>query len=179
MNQPIISFRSNSAPYSVISPISYVQSAIGGNNLPVKEGENSNLAYFRIYNNFNASAGIGDMYNVAITVFDGMGIASHTANQSPTAQSWLRIYETGFGESTTAPGAYTQWMGQDTAIGRSGIDLYIPEYGSDGTVIPYIRAGSDTNGVGFIEFATYAQIPAGAGFATYALAISLFYDWTP
>lgn len=177
MNNPIVTFHSKSAPYPVISFLSYEQSTLGGNFLPVKEGENSDTLFIRIYNNFNASAGIATMSNVSITTFDGIGAGSHTAMQSPVSQSWVRIYETGFGESTVFPGALTQETDIDTAIGRSGVDSYSPAYGSDGTSNSYIRAGVDGNGVGFIELATYAQVPSGAGFANYTLAISVAYDF--
>lgn len=150
----------------------------GGNNLPVKEGENSNLAYFRLYNNFGDASNIAEMYNVSLTVFDDANPNSHTAAKSPVSQSWVRIYETGFGEASNGAVPYTQYVGQDTAIGRSGVDSYVPEYASSGEQLPYIRAGSDGNGAGFLEFATYAQVPDGAGFASYTLAISVFYDWT-
>jgi len=177
MNSPIISFRTNSAPYTVISPVSYVQSALGGNNLPVKEGENSNFTCFRVYNNFNQAASTAAMFNISLTVYDDADPNSHTATKSPVSQSWVRIYETGFGESTVAPGAYTQVIGTDTAIGRSGVDSYIPEFGNDGGSAPYLRAGTDGNGVGFLEFASYAQVPSGAGFESYTFAISFFYEW--
>lgn len=178
MNSPIVSFRSQSAPYAVISTIAYTQSALGGNFLPVKEGENSSLVYFRVYNNFSSSSSIATMNNVRLTVYDGVGVGSHTATQSPVSQSWVHIYETGFGESNAQPGVYTQYIGEDTAIGRSGGDSYSPEYGSDGTTNSYIRAGSNNAGVGFIEFASYVQIPSGAGFASYNMALSVNYQWT-
>ena len=178
MNNPIVVFTSQSAPYGSLVSLTYEQSAIGGNYLPVKEGENSDLVYFRIYNNFNSAANIATMNNISLTTYDGVGSGSHTATQSPVSQSWVRIYETGFGESTVSPGAYTQYVDEDTPIGRSGVDSYFPAYGSDGSINPYIRAGSNGSGVGFIEFATYTQVPSGAGFANYSLAISINYYWT-
>lgn len=177
-NAPVVEFRGRSAPYAVISAIAYIQSALGGGALPVLGGESSNLVYFRVYNNFNNQMSTASMDNVYVTVFDDADPNSHTAAKSPVSQSWVRIYETGFGESVIAPGAYTQFLGQDTAIGRSGVDQYIPELGSDGSSTPHIRAGTNQNGVGFIEFGTYLETPDGAGFATYTFALSLIYDWT-
>lgn len=174
------SFQSNVAPYAMISAINYSQSALGGNNLPVAGGELSNLVYFRIYNNFNLAKSVATLYNISLTVFDGIGANSHTATQSPVSQSWVRIYETGFGENSLPPGLYTQFLGQDTAIGRSGVDNYIPEFSSDGTEVSgssYIRAGVNGNGVGFIEFATYVEMPDQVGFADYNFAISVIYDY--
>jgi hypothetical protein len=176
-SQPIVTLQSRSAPYPVISSLIYAQSALGGNNLPVLGGEVSNLVYFRVYNNFTQSPGIATMNNVHITVYDGVGANSHTGIQSPASQSWVRIYESGFGENANAPGLYTQFVGQDTAIGRAGGDVYQPEFGSDGSALPQIRAGVDTNGVGFIEFATYVETPDQIGFYSYALAVSILYDW--
>lgn len=177
MNSPIVTFQSRSAPYAIISSINYAQSALGGNYLPVKEGENSDVIYFRIYNNFNSSGSVATMSNISLTTYDGAGSGSHTAKQSCISQSWIKLYENGFGESTVSPGALTSYIDDDVAIGRSGIDSYIPPYGSDGGSTPYIRAGTNNNGVGFIEFGTYAQIPDGAGFQNYTLAISIAYDW--
>jgi hypothetical protein len=71
----------------------------------------------------------------------------------------------------------TAYTDIDTAIGQAGTDSYSPLYGSDGSTTPYIRAGTNTNGVGFIEFATYVQVPSGSAFATYSLAIGVNYDW--
>lgn len=177
-NAPVVQYRSASAPYPTIPAISYAQSAAGGGALPVLGGENSSLVYFRIYNNYGLQASTASMDNVYITVFDDADPNSHTAMKSPVSQSWVRIYETGFGESKGAPGLYTQYNDDSTAIGRSGVDRYVPFYGSDGSTTPHIRAGTDGNGVGFIEFATYLQVPDGAGFATYTMAVSIIYDWT-
>lgn len=153
-------------------------SALGGNLLPVKEGENSTLVYFRIYNNWNGSGSVATMNNVRITVFDDADSNSHTAAKSPVSQSWVRIFETGFGEGSTTPALLTQFIGEDTPIGRSGVDSYLPEYGSNGQPIPSLRAGTDGNGVGFIEFATYVEAPDMIGFGNYTLALSLDYQWS-
>lgn len=182
---PIVEFRQNSSPFAVLSSLAYAQSAIGGNLLPILGGEVSFVIPFRVYNNFTRTPGTATMHNVRMTVFDDANPASHTFAKSPASQSWVRIYETGFGENSTAPGIYTAYIGEDTAIGRSGLDSYTPEYGSDGipttqnTPTPRIRAGTDTNGVGFIEFASYMEVPDVVGFASYTLAVSIVYDWAP
>lgn len=174
-NAPIVTFRERFSPNPTISALNYTQSALGGNNLPLPGTEISNLIYFRVYNNFNNSPGIATMQNVQITIFDGIGAGSHTGTQSPCAQSWIRIYENGFGESV----AYSNYIGENTAVGQAGADYYAPEVGSNGSATSQIRAGVDTNGVGFIEFATYAELPDIVGFAKYTIAISIIYDWTP
>lgn len=174
---PVVSFQSRSAPYPVITSLMYVQSALGGNNLPVLGGEVSNILYFRIYNNYAAGKNIATMENVQLTVFDGVGAGSHSGVKSVSQQSWIRIYESGFGENSLPPGLYTQFLGQDTAIGKSALDIYVPEFGSDGSSVSRIRAGVDTNGVGFIEFATYVETPDQIGFYTYGFAVSILYDW--
>lgn len=173
---PLLSFRSASAPYGVIGSLSYAQSAPGGNYLPLAGGEISNIQSFRVYNNYTRSTGVASMINIYLTTFDGADPNSHTATQSPVAQSWVRVYETGYGESAGAPGLYTSYLGTDTAIGRSGGDPYIPEYGSDGSTTAQIRAGTDTNGLGFIEFASYVQAPDTIGFVSYTFAVSFVYD---
>ena len=126
---------------------------------------------------------VATMYNLYLTVFDGVSAISHTGLKSAAAQSWIRIYETGFGENSLPPGLYTNVLGQDTPIGKSGLDNFVPEYNSDGTFSfdeggAYLRAGTNENGVGFLEFATYVQVPDVVGFASYTPAISLIYDWS-
>lgn len=177
-NAPIVTFQSRSAPYLALASLLYAQSSLGGNNLPVLGGENSNVVYFRVYNNWAGSAGIAAMDNVRVTLFDDADPNSHSATKSPVSQSWVRVYETGFGENSITPGLLTAYTGEDTAVGRSGIDSYTPEYGSDGTTTAHIRAGTDTNGVGFIEFATYMQTPDQIGFFSWTFAVSMVYDWT-
>ena len=172
---PIPSFRAITAPYAVLSSLTYAQSALGGNFLPVLGGETTNLVTFRVYNNYLGVMGTASMDNVMITVFDDVGV--HSSTKSVVTQSWLRVYETGFGEAGSAPGSYTQYLGTDTAVGQAGGSSYQPEIGSSGTTWPSIRAGTDTNGVGFIEFASYVETPENLGFANYTFAISMTYDW--
>lgn len=175
---PDVTFQSRSAPYPNLASLNYAQSSIGGGNLPVLGGENSNTIYFRIYNNWARAAGVASMDNVKLTVFDDADPSSHTAAKSPVSQSWVRVYESGYGENSITPGLITAWVGDDTAIGRSGIDSYAPEFGSDGSSTAHIRAGTDTNGVGFIEFATYMETPDQIGFFSWTFAVSIVYDWT-
>lgn len=178
---PDITFRRSVTPYDVLVGASYVQSSLGGNNIPVLQGENSNQYIFRIYNNYARNAGIASAVNVRITTFDAVDPSSHTAAKSVISQSWIRVFETGFGENSTPPGLYTQYVGQDTAIGGSkgNQDVYIPEIGSAGSGTAQIRAGSDTNGVGFLEISSYAELPDQVGTTAYAFAISVQYEWTP
>ena len=175
---PVISIRSNQTPYAGLSGLAYVQSTLGGGNLPVLQGEVSNTLIFRVYNNFAKAAGIASAVNVRITTFDGVGVGSHLATKSVVNQEWIRVYENGYGENSVAPGQYTRYIGNDTPIGGAGNE-YVPEFGSDGTTNPRIRAGTDTNGVGFIEIASYAEMPDSVGMATNTFAVSIIYDWTP
>jgi hypothetical protein len=117
------------------------------------------------------------MFNVSMTVFDG--VAEKTALKSVVSQSWLSIFQSGFGESTTAPGLLTDYDGTTSAIGRAGLDKYDPELASNGDSTNTIYAGVDGNGVGFLEFGTYIDVPEGAGFADYSFALSVTYDWSP
>jgi hypothetical protein len=171
---PSITFTTQAG--SSLGSLLYAMSSLGGNYLPVPMNEDSLLVTFRIYNNYAAASDVKTAFNIYLTVFDSQ--SSYTDTQSPIAQSWVRIYETGFGEGTVAPGLYTQYMDSDTAIGMAGADKYIPAYGSDGTTNAYIRAGTNGDGVGFIEFATYVETPQVVGFANYSFAVSLFYEWT-
>lgn len=180
MLAPDITFRSILSPYGILAGASYLQSALGGNNLPVLQGEDSNPVYFRVYNNYALAAGIASAVNVRVTAFDAVDPGSHTAAKSVIYQSWIVARENGFGENSSAPGLYTQYTGDDTPIGGSiaNKDVYIPEIGSDGSSTPQIRAGTNTNGAGFIELATYAELPDIVGMASYAFSISIQYEWS-
>lgn len=175
---PDITFRDAKIPTNVVSQLNYVQSSLGGNNIPVMQGENSNTMLFRIYNNWARNAGIASAFNVGIALYDGIGVK--TASTLAVSQSWVRIYENGYGESAGTPGLLSRYVGNDTAIGGTpaGTQTYTPEEGSDGTNNPRIRAGTDTNGVGFIEFATYAELPDSTPTFPYNFAITIEYEWT-
>lgn len=178
-NAPVITIRSNVSPYSVISSLAYVQSTLGGDTLPVLGDENSRTITFRVYNNFGLLSSIASATNVLIQAFDGVNI--HAATQSVVNQSWVRVQEAGYGENSLTPGQLTAYLGADTAIGgkSAGADFYSPEIGSDGAAGNHIRAGTDTNGVGFIEFTTYAELPQQVGMYSYSFALSIHYEWTP
>lgn len=178
---PDISFRSTVTPASVMGTIAYVFSTLGSNFLPVTQGQNSIPVKLRIYNNYAKNSGIATAMNANVTVYDGIGV--HTGSILPVSQSWVRVYETGYGESTTAPGLYSAFPGSDTAVGGSAshgafYNVYTIEVGSDGTYNPQIRAGSGQNGVGFIEITTYAQVPLNAPMANYNFALTINYEWT-
>lgn len=175
--QPDLTFRDNKSPYGILATLSYVQSAPGGDNFPVLQGQNSDPVVLRIYNNFARNAGLATALDIQITTFDGTPAASHTALNSTVNQEWLRIYETGYGENSTSPGLYTQFTGTDTPVG--GSDTYRPERGSSGVAGSFIRAGTNNNGMGFIEIATYVQLPQSVAAQSWPFAISVIYDWNP
>ena len=179
---PVLTFQNILTPFSVISSLNYVQSAPGGNNLPVLQGQTSNPILFRIYNNFALAAGIATAINIYLTVYDGVGVGSHTCAFLPVSQSWIHAQEYGYGEnSVTSPDGLTTYLGTDTAIGGSGpcgSNQYAPEKGSDGSANAQIRAYSSGNGQGFIEFQTKAVLPTtGVLNTSYNFSISLYYEW--
>jgi len=176
---PDITFRDATNPASVVSLLQYVQSTLGSDFLPILQGEQSSVVKFRIYNNYAGNVNIASAFNVNITVYDGSGAGSRTALKSPVFQSWLRVYETGFGENSTPPGLYTAWAGSDTAIGSgpAGLNLYYPEVGSDGLLSNQVRAGSGYSQVGFIELASYLQLPPSVASASWNFSLSVSYEW--
>lgn len=177
MNQPILTFRSAITPYALLSSLDYVQTKDNDDvDLPIKEGECSDLLTFRIYNNWGLSSSIASATGVALTTYDNSTV--HSRSTLIVSQSWVQVYESGFGQSTVTPGAYSQFVGLNTAIGRGGADGYTPEVGSDGSASPVINAGADNAGVGFIECKTYLQVPAGAAFGSYSFVLTLDYFWT-
>lgn len=175
---PDISFRSAASPYSLLTTISFVQSTLGTDNLPVLQSYNSLPVKIRIFNNWALNSSIATAMNVRITTYDGLGAGSHTAAQLPASQMWIRLYESGFGEQAVLPGLFTALSGSDTAVGGTS-NLYYAQVGSDGSLTPQIRAGSTGAGLGFIEITTYAQIPAAAPSGDYTFALTMTYEWTP
>jgi hypothetical protein len=183
---PIITYQTATNPSVPLGTIAYVQSSPGGDYLPVLQGETSNAVLFRIYNNFALTAGVASALNISLTIFDGVGVASHTCAMSAVAQSWIRMRMNGYGEnSTTSPDRFTQYIGTDTAIGGTspcGSNSYAPEKGSDGVAAVIsnkakIRAYNNTNGMGYIEFSTTALIPQTASSGANTFAISMSYEY--
>lgn len=181
---PDITFRSAVAPFNILSGLPYVQTAPSGAVLPVLQGEFSDKMLFRIYNNFALNSGVASATNIKVTVYDGAGAGSHTCAILPVSHSWVCMVEYGYGEnSVTSPDRFTSFVGSDLAIGGSspcGSNYYVPEFGSDGSSIPQIRAFSSGNGMGYIEFQTYIRAEnSGVPNQDYNFAVSMSYDWTP
>jgi hypothetical protein len=176
MTAPDLTFRATTSPYDTISSFTFIQSGPGGIQLPVLQNEQSDYIYFRVYNNFALNTDIADAINVFLTVFDGLGPASKNSFGTVTSQAWIRASLTGYGESTGTPGLYTQYPGEEIRLGN-WIVLQ-PEKGSNGVLnSPKIRAGSNNNGVGFVEFKIYAKLPNTVVSGNYQFAISVGYDY--
>lgn len=175
--QPDITIRDPLNPSNILGSFAYVQSAAGGNNIPVLHGQNSNLIRFRLYNNWARNSNIASALNVRVTVYDGSSLGSHTTTKSVVSQSWIRIFESGFGENSVTPGLYTTFSGFDTAIGKN--NSYSVEYSSNGSAGSLLRAGSTGSGVGFIEFLTYAMVPDNALTVSWTFSLSFTYEWNP
>ena len=177
MNIPNLTIRSNQSPYSQLSSLTFKQSSPSGAILPVLADEISDEVSFRVYNNYALASSIASALNVRITTWDGSSASSHTAAKSVVANQWIRISEYGFGESSGTPGLFTYWTDNKTAIG--GNNAYSPQKGSNGGLSPMIRAGSDGNGCGFIEFKSSAHLPPDAQAGTQTFALSIEFDWLP
>lgn len=174
---PDLTFRSKSNPYLALSQFSYAQSKYGSGNFSVLHGEESNPIYFRIYNNFAANSGIASAVNVQITTFDSVNAISNTAFNAPVSQSWLHVLETGYGEnSVPLVDVYTRYQGTDTPVGNK--NFYEPEAASDGVSEPVIRAGTNGNGVGYVEIESFVTVPATTSGGNYPFVISIIYEWT-
>jgi len=176
MLQPDLTMRQSFAPFDLISLLTYSQSK-DGQIFPVIIGENSDSVSFRIYNNANQNTGVADAHNVFLTTYDGATSASHTTSKSVVSQSWIHVYEDGYGEGVSQPGLFTQYYGEDTSIG--GSNIYYVEKASDGSNASSIRAGSTHNDFGFIQIKSYASIPAIAGDYIWNFVLVAEYDWTP
>ena len=178
MLAPILTFTQTSNPFTTLSSFNFMQSKLGSGALPILQGEMSVPLSFRLYNNFNRAVGVVAAMNVQITTYDGAGTISHTALTPPISQSWIRILQTGFGQnSTPIADLYTKYSGIDTAIG--GNQGYYAQKGSSGDYgNPLINAGVDGNGVGYIEYQMYAQVPDVATSGDYNFVIGVSYSYT-
>src|SRR5579859_1425090 len=171
MNSPIISFRNATTPYALLSaPYTYSETVAKMAALPVLTGDNSDSMMFRIYNNFNTppSTTIATAFNVVLTTYDSVAVL--TASTQPVSNMWIHFQENGFGEQSSIPGLYYVSQDTDTAVG-GGNSTYSPSYGSDSSSVSRIRAGTDTNGVGFIEVYTFAAVPLGVITNTWTFGI--------
>lgn len=180
--QPLITFRDANNPSSVLGSLMYAMSTLGSNFLPVIAGRNSFPLKLRLYNNWALSADIAAAMNANVTTYDGVGV--HTASIPPVSQSWVRVLESGYGESVGGNPGLTAFPGSATAVGGYAshgafYNVYPVEIGSDGTFDGQIRAGSTGNGVGFVEITTYVNVPLEASQAAWGFALTLNYQWTP
>jgi hypothetical protein len=174
INVPKLTFRNNIAPYNLLDSISFIQSSPSGSILPVLQGATSNEVKFRIYNNFNLSNGIHTAVNVSLSTFDDATGA--TANKSVCSQQWIKLYQTGFGQSSVTPGAFTYWKSDYKAVGGN-TNTFSPDKSSGGALSSQIAAGSDQNGCGFIEVTAYAEVPNNAGFQDNSFALIINYEY--
>jgi len=178
MNPPDLTFNLPFEPFTPVTCLNYKQTNKDGSVYPTREGEESDRVVFRIYNNLALNPSVITADNIRITTYDGIGLASMTSGQSLVSQQWMRMYEQFYGESTPL-GVYkfTTYLDTDTAVGGA-VSRYKPKYGSD-RATSGIRAGSDTNGYGFIELTSYLEVPYGTGMGDYNFVITVEYDYVP
>lgn len=177
MTTPVLTFQNYTTPYANITSVTYTQTSPGGSGLPVLQGTDSDHLFFRIYNNWALSSNIANALNVFITTYDGIGTGSHTATKPVVSQTWIHVYENGYGENSVTPGVYTVYGGSDHAVG--GANVYVLDKGSNGVAgSSVIRAYSNNAGVGFVELQSYARVPANATNGTTSFAISCGFEWS-
>jgi hypothetical protein len=172
MLAPIITVRSGTAPYPLLSSLEFIQTGEYTDALPVRVGEDSDPTTFRIYNNFDCAPSVTDAMEVRVNVYDN---TTYGEASLPTTQEWMHCYETMYGESTGAGSLYTAYTGEDTAVG--GNDSYRPEYGSSGASGSTIRAGSTSDGQGFIEIEARCRPSAQASTMIYSFMVEISYEY--
>jgi len=176
MQAPIITFQSNTPPYSVLNSITYQSTSPGGQSIPVVAGTSSNNVIFRIYNNYGMATNIADALNCYIITYDGVGAASHTQSTLAVSQDFINIFEDACGANSATNVPVTMVAGSVTAIGTN--TFYAIQIGSDGSNNNIITSYTNNNGVGFIEFTSFAQVPEDIPQGNYNFAISLQYVYT-
>lgn len=177
---PVITFRDPLG--NLLSSISYIQNSPAGSVLPIAANNGSVAVLFRTYNNYALASSIASAFNISLTVYDGVGANSKTCTLLPVSQSWVRIQMYGYGEnSVDSPDFFTKYLGSETAIGGNGpcgSNIYIPERSSDGVdALNEIRAYSNGNGMGYLEFSTSVSTPTSIPSQTYTFGLSVFYEW--
>jgi hypothetical protein len=180
MQRPDLTFNSNVPPFAALSAVNYVTTALGAPAaLPVLAGEASDNVIFRIFNNLALNSGVAAAVNVIISTFDGAGAGSQTASTLVISQLWIHLYESMFGESRAGSYySFTSYTGADTCVGGL-TSVYVPEFGTDGSTSPQIRAGTDGAGWGYLEMTSYATPPeTGTPFASILFGIDVMYQWS-
>ncbi len=173
LNPPIITIRQASSPYGLLTALNYTKLTGAGSAIPILNNESSDILKFRIYNNYNLAVNIADAINVTVNVWDG---ATHTASMAVASYAWLHIQQTGWGEGSSQPGAFTALLGQDTRIG--GYNDYMFGYSSAGTAgASDIRAGGLFTGCGFLEGQTYINPSVGSTGMLNNFVISVKYEY--
>ena len=178
MLRPDITIRSTKNPYVILSSLPFVQTK-DMLAFPVNQGENSDYVDFRVYNNYAVNTGIANATSVRITSYDSFVLPLSTITL-PVTQRWLRIFQTGYGEGAAAPGSlYDIDYTLDTPFGSGS--YYYPEHASDlGDVTATIRAGSDNNGCGFMQFRCYLSLPDIVPLTVvYNPIIVVSFSWSP
>lgn len=177
MNAPIITFRAAVSPYNSYSQsLVYSETVLRQASLPVLSGDLSDVVTLRVYNNFATppASSIAAAYNFQVTTYDSAVVL--TASTTPVSNMWVYFQENAYGEQSSIPGLETLYQGQAVAVGGTG-NTMSPEVGSDGSLSPQIRAGSTSNGVGFIEFKTYASVPLAQSTNLWNFAIGVIFNW--
>jgi hypothetical protein len=175
MNRPILTFRSNIAPYNALTSLVFTKTKAFYLGLPVVGGEKSDSQYVRIYNNFLQAAGIANAYNVNVTTYDRSG--SFGQSGAVASQHWVSAMQTGYGEGASIPGVFSSFNDEFETIG--GSRSMILKRGSDGLNHAVIRAGSDTNNMGFAEIKVNTAVPKNTNANTYTFILSAEFNWTP
>lgn len=178
MNAPVLTIRSTTTPFAVISPLTFSQTAPSGSPIPVLAGEKSDKEDFRIYNNYALQSSIAAAFNVEVTTYDGSGSGSHTAIKSVVGEKWLKLYQYGYGESAGVPGIFSYWQSTEVAVGGSS-DYFQQDKSSNGVAGNEIRAGVSGNGVGFLELRGYLEVPITAQPGDITFSLSMLYEWLP
>lgn len=176
-NAPIITFRTATSPYNSYSQsLIYSETVALYPSLPVLSGDKSDTIVLRIYNNFGTppSSNIASAYNFQITTYDSGAV--QTASTPPVSNMWIYFQENAYGEQSIIPGLVNTSQGTAKAVGGNA-NIMSPEVGTDGSSIAQIRAGTNKNGVGFIEFNTYAGVPLTMSTHTWNFAIGVIYNW--
>ena len=155
---PVISWRSNTTPFPVITSVALTGNGVSG-------AINSNDGFsatstIRVYNNFSAAGSIADALNCQFASYDDTTHQGSSATY-PVANQMLLVQVTNYNGSTSGAGG-------GATIGGSLAKL--PVSTNSGTI-----SGSGSN---YVTLTLYVIIPLGMTPGSYSQGLWLEYDST-
>lgn len=153
---PVIEFRDNSSPVTVLSTVTLSGTGAGG---AIPGGTSSSPLTLRIYNNYAGAAGVGDALNCVLAVYDDT-LHPGSATTEPTLSTWVQV----------------QVLSYDgNPVGADG--QYWPIGGTVKHTVPINGATLGGTGAHYLQANLQVVVPATAAGQTVTQGLWLEYSW--